>query len=46
MRFYDEAAVESLFGQGWNRLSLAHFVTSKYIKPKALWELVLERRDT
>jgi SAM-dependent methyltransferase len=44
-RFFDEASIESLFAQGWNSLSLEHFVTSKYIKPKALWELILERRD-
>ncbi len=44
-RFFDEASVESLFDKGWNRLSLKHFVTSKYVKPKALWEVIVERRD-
>jgi SAM-dependent methyltransferase len=44
-RFFDEASIESLFARGWNRLLLEHFVTRKYIKPKALWELILERRD-
>jgi SAM-dependent methyltransferase len=45
-RFFDQAGVESLFAEGWNRLSLEHFVTHKYIKAKALWEVVLERTDT
>jgi SAM-dependent methyltransferase len=44
-RFFDETSVKSLFAQGWNQLSLEHFVTGKYIKPKALWEVVLERGD-
>lgn len=44
-RFFDEAPVDSLFAEGWSRLSLEHFVTRKYIRPKALWEVVLERRD-
>lgn len=44
-RFFDEASIGLLFAQGWNRLSLEHFVTNKYSKPKALWEVVLERRD-
>ena len=42
-RFFDAPAIDALFGAGWRRLSLAHFVTSKYLKPKALWEVVLER---
>jgi len=36
---------EALLSEGWNTLSLEHFTTSKYIKAKALWEVVLERRD-
>lgn len=44
-RFFDEASIESLFGEDWRRLSLEHLVTSKYVRPKALWEVVLERRD-
>jgi SAM-dependent methyltransferase len=42
-RFFDEAAVNSLFATGWRRLSLEHFVTHKYVKSKALWEVVLTR---
>jgi hypothetical protein len=45
-RFFDEASIDSLYSEGWNRLSLEHFVTSKYVKPKALWEVVLERSKT
>ncbi|MCL5424036.1 MAG: hypothetical protein M1154_00035 [Gammaproteobacteria bacterium] len=44
-RFFDKASVELLFGEGWNTLSMEHYVTSKYVKPKALWEIVLERSD-
>ena len=42
-RFFDQAAVESIFADGWRTLSLEHFATTKYIKTKALWELVVER---
>ena len=44
-RFFNQNAVESLFATGWNILSLEHFDTSKYVKTKTLWEVVLERRD-
>lgn len=44
-RFFDKASVELLFDKGWNKLSIEHHVTSKYVKPKALWEIVLERSD-
>jgi SAM-dependent methyltransferase len=44
-RFFDETSIASLFAEGWGQLSLQHFVISKYIKPKALWEVVLERTD-
>lgn len=44
-RFFDREAVCALFADGWERLSLEHFVTRKYVKAKALWEVVLERRD-
>jgi SAM-dependent methyltransferase len=42
-RFFDASDVDRLFGAGWRRLSLEHFVTRKYLRPKALWELVLTR---
>lgn len=44
-RFFDRASMCSLFADGWNELSLEHFVTRKYIRPKALWEGVFERRE-
>lgn len=43
-RFFDRASVRSLFAEGWSELSLEHFVTRKYVRPKALWEGVFERR--
>jgi SAM-dependent methyltransferase len=45
-RFFDEASIAQLFVQGWNFLSQEHHFSSKYTQTKALWELVLERRDT
>ncbi|PAU78843.1 class I SAM-dependent methyltransferase [Halomonas salipaludis] len=44
-RFFDKCSVESLFAEGWNTLSLEHFTTRKYVKAKALWEVILERSD-
>lgn len=44
-RFFDNHSVGSLFAEGWNILSLEHFTTRKYVKEKALWEVILERRD-
>ena len=43
-RFFDCVSVRSLFAEGWSELSLEHFVTRKYVRPKALWEAVFERR--
>lgn len=42
-RFFDEAAVQRLFAGGWHTLSAQHMHTRKYLRQKALWELVLER---
>ena len=42
-RFFDEASVRALFTTGWRLLSLEHFTTRKYMKPKSLWEAVVER---
>lgn len=44
-RFFDRAAVELLFGEGWSRLGLRHDQVARYSKPKALWEVVLVRAD-
>lgn len=42
-RFFDEAAVRSMYADDWNILALEHFTTRKYLKAKSLWEVVLER---
>ena len=42
-RFFDEAAVRALFAEGWTPLSLQHVTTRKYVRAKALWEVVLRR---
>lgn len=42
-RFFDEEAVCRLFQDGWRRISLEHMTTRKYLRRKALWEVVLER---
>ena len=43
-RFFDEAAIDALFGDGrWRFLSKKHVVTAKYIRAKAVWEVVLEK---
>ena len=44
-RFFDRAAIDSLFAEGWTVLSQEHRVTRKYLAPKALWEIVVERQD-
>lgn len=42
-RFFDETSIDSLFADGWKRISMEHYFTGKYVKPKALWEVVLEK---
>lgn len=42
-RFFDRAAIERLFVQGWRPLSMEHMTSRKYLKQKAIWELVLEK---
>ncbi len=44
-RFFDAASVDALFATGWQRVALEHIVTCKYAKPKAAWEVVLEKAD-
>ncbi len=39
-RFFSEAAAREMFSDGWTVVSLEHFVTTKYIQSKALWEVV------
>lgn len=42
-RFFDESSARALFVTGWRVLSLEHLTTRKYLKPKSLWEVALER---
>lgn len=42
-RFFDAQSVAALFAEGWKLLSQEHFVTRKYMKSKALWEVALEK---
>jgi SAM-dependent methyltransferase len=42
-RFFDRAAVERLFADGWRMLHLDEFTVHRYEQPKVLWEAVLER---
>lgn len=38
-RFFSQASVKSLFGQGWRVRSMEHMVIHKYQLPKAIWEV-------
>lgn len=42
-RFFDREAVLALFSEGWEFLSLEHLVTTKYVRPKAAWEVVVQK---
>jgi SAM-dependent methyltransferase len=42
-RFFDRAAIERLFADGWKVLDLRHQIVGRYNLPKALWEIGLER---
>jgi SAM-dependent methyltransferase len=42
-RFFDRAAVDALFGDGWRILSCKEHVVDRYEQPKALWEVIAER---
>ena len=42
-RFFDRAAIDTLFASGWQVLSVQHMHTGKYIQQKALWEVVCTR---
>lgn len=41
-RFFDEKSVETLFSTGWATVSRQHLRTRKYLRQKALWEIILE----
>jgi SAM-dependent methyltransferase len=42
-RFFDRAAVQRLFADGWRMLHLEERTVERYEQPKVLWEAVLER---
>ncbi|KQU82569.1 hypothetical protein ASC78_17995 [Variovorax sp. Root318D1] len=42
-RFFDRAAVERLFADGWRMSHLEELTVHRYEQPKVLWEAVLER---
>ena len=41
-RFFDRAAIETLFADGWRTLSLQEQTVQRYARPKVLWEAVVE----
>jgi SAM-dependent methyltransferase len=43
-RFFDRAAVEALFAEGWEFLVLEERTIDRYDKPKAIWEMALRKR--
>ena len=43
-RFFDRAAVERLFADGWNAISVEERVIDRYDHPKAAWEAVFEKK--
>ena len=45
-RFFDQAALDRLFGQEWQRISVQHMTSRKYIRRKAMWELVLVKPES
>ena len=44
-RFFDRTSVDAVLAAGWAPLSVAHKLTDKYLRPKALWEIVCTRAD-
>jgi SAM-dependent methyltransferase len=44
-RFFDQAAITTLFSSGWRMLSMEHQFIDRYEHPKGAWEVVLERAD-
>ncbi|MBK1690203.1 class I SAM-dependent methyltransferase [Rubrivivax gelatinosus] len=45
-RFFDERATAELFASGWQLLAMEHQTTRKYVRQKALWEVVARRGDS
>ena len=42
-RFFDRVDVDQLFAVGWNALHVEHCIVQRYVQPKALWEIVVEK---
>ena len=44
-RFFDRAAIDRLFAQGWRMLHEGEGIIARYDRPKTVWEVILERRN-
>ncbi len=42
-RFFDKMAIDRLFAAGWTERGVEKMVSKKYLLPKVLWEVVLEK---
>jgi SAM-dependent methyltransferase len=42
-RFFDRPSVDALFDSGWAVLSTEHRTSKKYVRSKALWEVVAQK---
>lgn len=42
-RFFDRSSISRLFDGGWRVLHVEHCIVRRYAKPKALWEVVVEK---
>ena len=42
-RFFDRAAIETLFASGWRALHVEERVINRYAYPKMVWEVILEK---
>lgn len=42
-RFFDQPTIERLFSDGWRIQAIEHMTTRKYLRRKALWEIILEK---
>jgi len=44
-RFFDADTLCELFGSGWHILAMEEMIIDKYLKPKSVWELLVEKID-
>ncbi len=42
-RFFDKESVYNLFAAGWKVLSIEEAIINRYLFPKSVWEVILER---